>query len=109
MVAQQERPSSVFEKSIGNTVKVMIYPVEDDFLRVDIVYHLAYAKKRSRDLVEGDNYKCGDDPIPLLNWIRKRFANEYSLKLRDETMERIGEVVVEGCKYFGKPEPQTTS
>jgi len=85
----------------------MIYPLEDsDRLRVDIVYHLTYAKKRSNDLVEGDNYKCGDDPIPLLNWIRRRFVNQYALKLRDKTMERIGEAVVEGCKHFGKPEPR---
>jgi hypothetical protein len=110
MLTQEKRPSEVFERHVGEgkNIRVMMYPMrgEEDSLRIDVIYHLTRVKKGGQDLVMGDNYRCGDNLSNVLNWLRKRFSNS-SINLKKDELRDIGEVVAEGCKYFGKPEPQT--
>ena len=98
---------NIFESRIGNNFKVMMYPLDgSDLMRVEVFYHLTYSKKRSQYLSIGDAYRCGDDPTKMIEFIRRRFQKTYSLKLREETMKKIGRALVEGCGYFKKPEPK---
>jgi len=105
---EKKEPSNIFEYPIGNVVNVRMYPHEGKKVRVEVVYHLTYMKKRSQDLTMEDIYTCGEDPTGTLKIMRRHFQTRYNLKLRDETIEKIGKVLDVGCRHFGKPSRSET-
>jgi len=78
MPAEEKVNPSIFERNIGKAVKVMVYPLEgeDDLLRIDVVYSLLSAKKQGQSIVVGDNYRCGDDTLRLLDWIKNALVTK---------------------------------
>lgn len=89
----------IFSKSVGNKMKLVVYPVKDDpqkaLLRVELWY-------LPLDINIADNYRYSEDPSLLVNYLRKMYKLRYSLRLRDKTMERVEKSLREGSEFFAK-------